>query len=118
MSGRRNGRATRSGPGAFVVHLSPDCSLDLRHSPAEHCTRTCRAEEAIVREHAAGETADQPADRCPRAGWVSILLSEWLRKQCNHPAQGRTSAARDQRLNEPGRAACRLLPCDVNGRRV
>ena len=28
---------------------------------------------------------------CPRAGWVSMLLLEWLQKQCNHPAQGRTS---------------------------
>ena len=23
-----------------------------------------------------------------RAGWVSMMLLEWLRKQCNHPAQG------------------------------
>ena len=25
---------------------------------------------------------------CPRAGWISMLLLEWLTKQCNHPAQG------------------------------
>ena len=24
----------------------------------------------------------------PRAGWISMLLFEWLRKQCDHPAQG------------------------------
>ena len=28
---------------------------------------------------------------CTRAGWVSMLLSEWLRQQRNHPAQGCTS---------------------------
>ena len=27
---------------------------------------------------------------CPRARWVSMLLLEWLRQQCDHPAQGRT----------------------------
>ena len=27
---------------------------------------------------------------CSRAGWISMLLSKWLRKQCNHPAQGLT----------------------------
>ena len=28
----------------------------------------------------------------PQAGWISMLLSEWLQKQCNHPAQGRTAS--------------------------
>ena len=36
-------------------------------------------------------TATSPLDRCrahlPRAGWVSTFLLEWLRKQCDHPAQ-------------------------------
>ena len=32
----------------------------------------------------------------PRAGWVGILLLEWLRKQCHHPAQGRTDCTSPQ----------------------
>ena len=34
------------------------------------------------------------ANGLPRAGWISALLLEWLRKQCSHPAQGLASAAR------------------------
>ena len=30
----------------------------------------------------------------PRAGWISMLLLEWLRKQCNHPAQGLTGPSK------------------------
>ena len=30
------------------------------------------------------------ATHLPRAGWISMFLLEWLQKQCNHPAQGRT----------------------------
>ena len=33
--------------------------------------------------------ATPPPAACPRAGWVSMLLLEWLRKQRYHPAQGR-----------------------------
>ena len=34
----------------------------------------------------------QRACHLPRAGWISVLLLEWLRKLCNHPAQGLTAA--------------------------
>ena len=34
---------------------------------------------------------------CPRAGWVSTLLSGWLRKQCDHPAPRDRDGLRDQR---------------------
>ena len=33
------------------------------------------------------------ANGLPRAGWISALLLEWLRKQCSHPAQGLAAAA-------------------------
>ena len=41
------------------------------------------------------QQAEDDGQRCsgglPRARWISMLLSEWLRKQCNHPSQGLTA---------------------------
>ena len=48
------------------------------HHIIAHCTSK-RARET------GGGRVSGPA-MLPRAGWVSMLLLEWLRKQCNHPA--------------------------------
>ena len=82
--------------------------------------------------HSCCSAAAQAA--CPRAGWVSMLRLEWLRKQCSHPARthrvrgcvGRVAAPNDGELcaedagplleeadAEPGGSAC----CDWNGYR-
>ena len=39
----------------------------------------------------------------PRAGWISMLLLEWLRKQCNRPVQRLTNVAEPARLDRPAR---------------
>ena len=41
--------------------------------------------------HAAPNRCDhEEQQRLSGAGWVSTLLLKWLRKRCNHPAQGLT----------------------------
>ena len=46
--------------------------------------RRCRSTAALAMLRGAMQTY---ADACPRAGWISMLLLEWLRKQCSHPAR-------------------------------
>ena len=44
--------------------------------------------------HGIAPSSPAAAVTCPRAGWISMLLSIRHGTQCNHPAQGRTVAAR------------------------
>ena len=62
---------------------------------AERCSRRYRARNRrilIVNETHPAANARITQTLClPRAGWISMLLLEWLRKPCNHPAQGLTA---------------------------
>ena len=55
-----------------------------------------RKEQTICLKHAKDEgstLSSRMLFNLFRAGWVSMLLLEWLRKECNHPAQGRAAPA-------------------------
>ena len=72
-----------------------------RHQTAHgNITSRIRRKEGVLRP-TSGESEPrlEKTTGLPRAGWVSMLLLEWLRKQCNHPAQRRTrwSTARSSR---------------------
>ena len=45
----------------------------------------------LLQECRSKSAPDRCWSTCPRAWWISMLLLEWLWKQCNHPAQVRTA---------------------------